>query len=172
MTRAFLGVGSNIDPMDNVPRAIRLLGQQVHILAISTFYRTKALGPTEYPSFINGVIEIETEVPALDLKYGLLRPIERELGRHRSSDRNAPRTIDLDLLVYGEQSIHSQELVLPAPEIAERSFLAIPLSELAPDLIPPGFSRAVREIAGAFDIRQMERLDDFKEAIRKDILHE
>jgi len=172
MTRAFLGVGSNIDPMDNVRSAIRLLGRHVHILAISTFYRTKALGATGSPSFINGVIEIETEVTALDLKYRFLRPIEKKLGRHRSSDRNAPRPIDLDILVYGEQSIHSQGLVLPAPEIAERSFLAIPLCELAPDLILPGFGRTVREIANLFEVGQMERLDDFTEAIRKDILHE
>jgi 2-amino-4-hydroxy-6-hydroxymethyldihydropteridine diphosphokinase len=147
MTRAFIGVGSNIDPMANVFRAIRLLDRQVHILAVSTFYCTKPLGTTGSPSFINGVIEIETEVAALDLKYGLLRPIEKKLGRQRSSDRNAPRTIDLDLLVYGQHSVHSQELVLPAPEIADRSFVAIPLCELAPDLIPAGFGRTVREIA-------------------------
>ena len=172
MTRAFVGIGSNIDPMENVSCAIRLLNRQVPIVAISTFYRTEPLGPTGSPSFINGVIEIETEVPARDLKYGLLRPIEKELGRHRSSDRNAPRTIDLDLLVYGEQSIRSEELVLPDPEIAQRSFLAIPLCELAPDLIPPGFGRTVREIADLFGVAQLERLDDFTDAIRKDILDE
>ena len=172
MTRAFIGIGSNIDPMTNVSRAIRLLDREIHILAISTFYCTKPLGITGSPSFINGVIEIETEVPALDLKYGLLRPIEKKLGRQRSSDRNAPRTIDLDLLVYGEESIHSEELVLPEPEIAERSFLAIPLCELAPDLIPPGFGRTAREIADLFEVGKMERLDDFTQAIRKDILDE
>jgi 2-amino-4-hydroxy-6-hydroxymethyldihydropteridine diphosphokinase len=172
MTRAYIGIGSNIDPMENVPRAIRLLDRQLHILAISTFYRNEALGPSGYPPFINGVIEIETEVPARDLKYGLLRLIEKELGRHRSSDRNAPRTIDLDLLVYGEQSIRSEDLVLPDPEIAERSFLAVPLCELAPDLIPQGFGRTVREIADLFGFAQLERLDAFTDAIRKDILDE
>ena len=168
MTRAFLGVGSNIDPMDNVRSAIRLLGRQVHILAVSTFYRTEAIGSTGNPSFINGVIEIETEVPALDLKYGLLRKIEKQLGRHRTSDRNAPRPIDLDLLVYGEESIYSEDLVLPEPEIAQRSFLAIPLCELAPDLILPGFGRTVREIANLFEVGQMEPLADFTETIRRD----
>jgi 2-amino-4-hydroxy-6-hydroxymethyldihydropteridine diphosphokinase len=171
MTRAFVGIGSNIEPMENVRCAIRLLDRQVPVVAISTFYRTEPHGLTGSPSFINGVVEIETEVPARDLKYGLLRPLEKELGRQRTSDPNAPRPIDLDLLVYGDQSIRSEELVLPDPDIAERPFLAIPLSELAPDLIPPGFGRTVRNIANLFDIAKMEPLDSFTDAIRKDILY-
>jgi len=100
MARVFVGVGSNIDPAENVPAALRLLAKEVRVVATSLFYETLPLGRPEQPAFYNGVVEIATDLPPDDLRQ-LLRRIETQLGRRRSRDPYAARTIDLDLLLYG-----------------------------------------------------------------------
>lgn len=119
MSRVFVGVGSNIEPEKNVRNALRLLSREFPIVGISTFYRTPAERQPEQPPFVNGVIEIETDLHAADLKT-CLRQIENVLGRIRTEDKFASRTIDLDI-------ISSEEM--------QRPFVAIPLHELAPDLV-------------------------------------
>jgi 2-amino-4-hydroxy-6-hydroxymethyldihydropteridine diphosphokinase len=170
MVRAFVAVGSNIDPMANVQKALRRLSDEVKMVAISTFYLTEPIGLPESPSFINGVVELETEIPPHELKYELLRKVERELGRKRTADKNAPRPIDLDLLVYGDESIHAGDLTVPDPEITSRPFLAIPLGELAPELILVGTDTPVQKIASAFGSPRMKRLEKFSETIRRETL--
>jgi 2-amino-4-hydroxy-6-hydroxymethyldihydropteridine diphosphokinase len=170
MARVFVAIGSNIDPMKNMRRALHFLRREFPVVAISTFYRTEPVELPGAPPFFNGVVEFRTEIPPRELKYELLREIEEKLGRQRGPDKNAPRTIDLDLLVYGDESIHSKELTVPDPEIAERSFLALPLCELAPDLILPGFDKPMREIAQRFESRPMERLRKFSESLKKEVL--
>jgi 2-amino-4-hydroxy-6-hydroxymethyldihydropteridine diphosphokinase len=101
MTRAFIGIGSNIDPAENVRAAIRSLAQQTRLVGISMVYCTDALDRPEQPPYYNCVVAIETEVPPAEVKHGILHPIENSLGRKRTADRYAPRTIDLDLIVYG-----------------------------------------------------------------------
>ena len=138
MARAFVSVGSNIDPADNVKKAVRLLGAQTRILATSTVYLTEPLGRSGQPPYYNCVLEIETGTPPLDLKLTVLRRIEDSLGRLRGSDKFAPRTIDLDLILYDDITIAGEVLTIPDPDILQRSFLAIALYELAPDLVLPG----------------------------------
>src|SRR5712692_6895027 len=143
MRRVFVAVGSNIEPEANVTGALALLEAAVGVRAISTFYRTPAMKRTEDPTFVNGVVEVGEALGAVELKR-LLRSTESALGRERVADRYAPRTIDLDLILYGGLVCASNELTLPDPEIRERPFLAIPLLELAPELVLPDCDVALR----------------------------
>ena len=132
MTRAFIGVGSNISPEANIRQAMRLLARRVRLIAVSTFYRTPAEGRPEQPDYVNGVVVIDTDLPPDALKYDVLRPIERDLGRRRTADKLAPRPINLDILVFGSRRIRRPGLRLPADEIETRAFVAVPLAEVAP----------------------------------------
>jgi 2-amino-4-hydroxy-6-hydroxymethyldihydropteridine diphosphokinase len=134
---AYIAVGSNIRPEENIPAALDRLRRAVRVTASSTFYRTAALDRPGDPDFLNGVWRIETELPACALKFDVLRRIEDALGRTRGADRYAPRTIDLDLLLHGEAVIAEPGLRIPDPDIRARVFLAVPLLELAPALVLP-----------------------------------
>jgi len=140
MPRAFIGVGSNIAPQENIREALRRLAQSVLIVSISTFYREPAIGRPDDPDFHNGVVEIDTDLAPITLKGKVLRGIEASLGRGRSRslDKFASRTIDLDLLLYDDLVVSSAELTLPHPDILKRAFVAVPLYEIAPTLVLPG----------------------------------
>src|SRR5512143_1899534 len=125
MVRAFVGIGSNIDPAQNVRAALRCLARQTRLVAISTVYLTEPLGRPEQAPYYNCVAEIATDVPPTELKYGMLRGIEDALGRRRTQDKYAPRTIDLDLLAYGDLVLDTEGMRLPDPDILQRPFLAI-----------------------------------------------
>lgn len=169
MARAFVGVGSNTDPAENVSKAIRLLARRARVLAVSTVYEAESEGGREQPPYYNCVVEVETELPALEFKRSVLRQIEQELGRQRSSDRYAPRTIDLDLILYDDLVAATDELTLPDPEIAHRPFLAIPLHELAPSLALPGSGVPIAEVAAALPRERMKPLTRYTELLRKEI---
>lgn len=147
MAQAFVSIGSNIDPEENVSKAIGLLKKQVRIVGISTAYLTEPVERPDQQAYYNCVVAIDTPLPPLELKLTVLRRIEEGLGRVRSGDRFAPRTIDLDLVLYEDLVIKSVELTLPDPEIRHRSFLAGPLFELAPNLIMPDSKEPIAKIA-------------------------
>jgi dihydroneopterin aldolase/2-amino-4-hydroxy-6-hydroxymethyldihydropteridine diphosphokinase len=168
MARAFIGIGSNIEPEKNVRAAIRSLAQQTRVTGISMVYCTGALDRPEQPHYFNCVVEIETEAPPAEVKHGILRPIENSLGRKRSADKYAPRTIDLDLILYGNLTIDTEDLKLPDPEILERPFLAIPLFELAPDLVLAGYNLRIGEIAAKLPQEGMRPLEDFANLLREE----
>ena len=168
MARAFIGVGSNINPEDNVRRALRLLARRVRLVAASTVYRTAAIGRPEQPPFYNCVVEIETAIPPVELKRQVLRGIEAELGRMRADDRYAPRTIDLDLIMY-DDLVSRGDPVLPDPDIERRPFLAAGIAELAPDLMLPGSGRPIAEIAAALPAPALHVLPEFTNLLRRDI---
>jgi dihydroneopterin aldolase/2-amino-4-hydroxy-6-hydroxymethyldihydropteridine diphosphokinase len=160
MSQAFISIGSNIEPARNIPRALELLARLVRVTGVSTFYRTPALGAGDGPPFYNGVIAVETDSPPRTVKYELLRNIEEQLGRRRCRDRYAPRTIDLDLILYDNLLLQEEGLTLPDPEIARRAFLAVPLCELAPELVLPG-GRSVCAIAAELSAQPLEPLPEF-----------
>jgi dihydroneopterin aldolase/2-amino-4-hydroxy-6-hydroxymethyldihydropteridine diphosphokinase len=169
MARVFIGIGSNLNPEENVRRALMLLGEGVCIVGISTFYLTEAEGRPEQPPFYNGIVEVETDFPPSELKHSVLRRIEEKLGRKRSEDKYAPRTIDLDVIIYDNVMINTDDFVIPDPEIGIRPFLAIPLCELAPDLTLPGSGLRIREVAAAHANHKMEPLVEFTELLRREI---
>ncbi|HEY3379105.1 MAG TPA: 2-amino-4-hydroxy-6-hydroxymethyldihydropteridine diphosphokinase [Armatimonadota bacterium] len=158
MARVFLGVGANIHPEVNILAALQRLQEQVMVVGVSTFYLTAPIGHPEQPPFVNGVVEALTDLPPWELKYTVLRPIESALGRRRSDDAYAARPIDLDLLLYDEVVVSSAELALPDPDITRRAFLAIPLCELAPDIVLPGSRQGICALAQACPATPMEAL--------------
>ena len=134
---AFIGVGSNINPEHNITNALVLLEKHVRIIGVSSFYRTKPLSGTNQDDYLNGVWQISTTMHPQALKFSVLREIEKKLNRRREPDKCAPRTIDLDLLLFGDLVISEEFLIIPDPDIYKRSFIAFPLFELNHDLIIP-----------------------------------
>jgi len=159
MAQAFVAVGSNINPEVNVRAAVRVLAERVHVVAVSTVYRTEPEGPPGQPPFYNCVIEVTTDIPPHEFKFEVLRPIESELGRKRTSDKYAPRTIDLDLILYNDLVLNTDGLVLPDPDIRNRPFFTVPLAELAPDLTLPGTNVRIAELAAALRTGKMQPVD-------------
>ncbi len=169
MTRAFIGLGSNIDPAGNVRSAVLALDRVAHPVRISTVYLTEALGDPTQPPYYNCVAAIATAMPPREIKFGLLRGIEDSLGRVRTADRYAPRTIDLDLIVYGELMLDEDGLRLPDPDILKRAFLALPLFELAPELMLAGYDVGIGEIAAGMQDTGMQPLEDYTSRLRDEL---
>lgn len=167
MARAYIGMGSNIQPQANIRRAMALLAREVRVTAVSTFYKSEAIGEKPQPAFVNGVVAIDTQLPPLELKYSVLRRIESELGRRRSADKFAPRTIDLDLLLYDGLVVATPELTLPDPHLTQRACIAVPLAELAPQLRLPGSGEAVAELARRLEGQRLERVEDLSRSSAK-----
>lgn len=135
-TIAYVGLGSNLaDPVRQVRTAMAALAvlPQTSCDACSSLYRSAPIGNTAQPDFINAVCRIRTRLPATALLRLLLR-IEQAQGRVRGGDKAGPRTLDLDLLVYGEETRNTAQLRLPHPRLHERAFVLYPLAELDPEL--------------------------------------
>jgi len=143
MVKAFVGLGANLgEPQDQVRGGIAALGQfpDTHLLAASSLYRSAPVGVGAQPDFINAVAEIETALGARAL-LDLLLATEARFGRERAAP-GAPRTLDLDLLLYGEQALAEPGLTVPHPRMHERAFVLMPLVEIAPAIAIPGKGRA------------------------------
>jgi 2-amino-4-hydroxy-6-hydroxymethyldihydropteridine diphosphokinase len=162
VTRVFIGVGSNIGPEENIREALRRLAQSARLVSISTFYREPALGHPEQPDYYNGVVAIDTDLSPAELKSQVLRAIETALGRRRGADRYAARTIDLDLLLYGDSA--------PDPDIRTRPFIAIPLYEIAPDLVLPDVRVPIRQVAEQFAPSGIQPLHEYTLYLRNELL--
>ena len=163
----FVGVGSNIDPEANVPRALGRLAEEVRLTAVSTFYRTEPNGRPEQATFLNGVVRLETDRSAHRLKRDVLRAIEADLGRVRTGDAYAARTIDLDILLFDDAIIRNAELCIPDPDIRRRVFVAAPLLELAPGLVLPGAGEPLASAACLSDSAALVPVQDFTNALRE-----
>ncbi|WP_308366209.1 MULTISPECIES: 2-amino-4-hydroxy-6-hydroxymethyldihydropteridine diphosphokinase [unclassified Microbulbifer] len=142
MTRCFIGLGSNLaDPQQQLRSALDAIAAlpQTALLRCSSFYRSAPIGPGNQPDYINAVAELETQLEPLDLLDGL-QAIESAHGRERGI-RWGARTLDLDILVFGQQHIDEPRLQVPHPRMAERNFVLLPLAELEPELqLPSGES--------------------------------
>ena len=169
MARAFLSVGSNIEPAVHVREALDLLCRHATITGISTVYLTPAEGRPEQPSYYNCVVEVETETPPAEFKYSILRRIEETMGRKRTKDKSAARIIDLDLILYDELIMHTGALTLPDPQIVQRAFIALPLQELSPELRLPGSGLSISEVVASLPHSTMEPLKPYTEILRKEL---
>ncbi len=148
--RAYIGLGGNVgDRSRNLERAVAALraDPDLNVVAVSRFRETEPVGYADQPPFLNGAVAVETALPPRALLLRLLA-VERALGRERTGRRFGPRTIDLDLLLYGSHVVEEPGLVVPHPRLAERRFVLEPLAELDPDLVLPD-GRAVRELLAA-----------------------
>ena len=155
---AFIGLGSNLsNPSEQVLQAMQAIGRlpETRLLACSSLYRSAPVGFLEQPDFINAVVKIETRLAPLELLKSLLA-LEQENGRTREF-QNAPRTLDLDVLLYDDLQHHEHGLTVPHPHMHKRAFVLQPLLEIAPDCMIP----AVGAAAGAMQLcldQQLERL--------------
>lgn len=133
MTRVYIGLGSNLgNPEENLREALKMLdrGTEIKVTAVSSLYLTEPVGFEDQPWFYNCVAELETELPPEKL-LDILQSIENDLGRVRTI-RWGPRTVDLDILLYDKLTIDNDRLVVPHPRMQERSFVMVPLDEIAP----------------------------------------
>ncbi|MDQ3382133.1 MAG: 2-amino-4-hydroxy-6-hydroxymethyldihydropteridine diphosphokinase [Actinomycetota bacterium] len=143
MTRAYVGLGANLGPREvTLLRAVDVLAaeQGVEILAVSQLRETDPVGNVEQPTFVNGAVAVETSLSPRELLDALLR-VEQELGRVRDGERWGPRTIDLDLLLYGYEIVDEPGLRVPHPRLHERRFALEPLVDLEPELEIPGVGK-------------------------------
>ena len=151
MTRSFVGLGANLeDPRGHIERALELLAAEdgIEVVAISTLRETDPVGYEDQPRFLNGAAELRTSLSARELLERLLA-IERTLGRVRGAGpRYGPRTIDLDLLLHGDEIVREDGLELPHPRLHERPFALEPLAELDPALEIPGRGPVQALLAG------------------------
>ena len=133
MTIAYIGLGSNMEsPGQQINSAMKSLGkiQSTRIISTSSLYKSKPVGPQNQDDYINAVVKIETELESVDL-LDCLQAIENEHGRVRNVHWG-PRTIDLDILMFGDQIIQNERLTVPHPEMTNRSFVLVPLAEIDP----------------------------------------
>ena len=140
MTRAYVGLGANLGDRERTLRAAvdALAAEEgVEVVAVSTLRETEPVGVGEQPRFLNGAVELETTLTARELLDRLLA-VEQRFGRVRILGEHGPRTLDLDLLLYGDEVIDEPGLTVPHPRLHERRFVLEPLHELAPDLVVPG----------------------------------
>lgn len=132
--RAVISLGANIgNPKEQMDLAVAMLREATDLIAVSTYHRTAPVGGPTQPDFLNAVCIAESELPAIDL-LSLLHGIEKSLGRERA-ERWGPRTIDLDLIQYGQLISKAAELELPHPRAFERGFVLAPWMEIEPDAV-------------------------------------
>jgi len=158
VTVAYIGLGANLDaPRQQVRQALAELATlpETIVLKTSSEYRSAPVGYSEQPEFINAVALLETGL-APERLLGELQALEARHGRQRSFP-NAPRTLDLDLLLYGERIIDTDALKVPHPRMHERAFVLVPLLELAPEVAIPGHGPAARLLERCRD-QKVERL--------------
>lgn len=154
----YVGLGSNLEqPLEQLRRALPGLDElpNTRLLRHSHLYRSAPLGPRDQPAYINAVAELQTRLAPLDLLDGL-QAIESRHGRQRTVHWGS-RTLDLDILLYGDSSMRSERLQIPHPELAQRAFVLAPLSELVPESHVPGLGK-VADLREACDPWPMVRL--------------
>ncbi len=140
MIRAYIGLGSNLnDPVQQVQAALAALSDlpETRCVRHSSLYRSAPLGQSDQPDYINAVAMLDTRLSARQFLTEL-QAMEHIHGRVRGAERWGPRPLDLDMLLYGDLQLESEELTVPHPRLAERSFVLYPLCEIAPDLEIPG----------------------------------
>jgi 2-amino-4-hydroxy-6-hydroxymethyldihydropteridine diphosphokinase len=160
---AFIGLGSNLDqPLQQLQRALREIDElpDVELIRVSSFYETAPIGFTAQAMFVNAVAQIETMLSPQQLMRALL---EIEASHHRvrtiGAEKNGPRTLDLDLLIFNDWFFREADLTLPHPRMHERAFVIKPLLEIAPDIYIPGHGHARDLIAGLLD-QGIRKVDD------------
>jgi 2-amino-4-hydroxy-6-hydroxymethyldihydropteridine diphosphokinase len=164
MVIAYIGLGGNVPSAAGAPEvtlahAVERLDELGRVARRSRLYSTAPVGFADQPRFVNAAVTLETELSARQLLDGLLR-IEREFGRDRSAGiQNGPRTLDLDILLYGTEVHGDAALQVPHPRLSERAFVLVPLNEIAPDAVVPGLNRSVKELLESLNANAAQETD-------------
>lgn len=139
MIRVYIALGSNLaKPVDQVNCALEALAHipRTKLVVCSAFYRSKPLGPQNQPDFLNAVVALDTDLPPEEL-LDCTQAIEQNQGRVRKLERWGPRTLDLDMLLYGDRVINTERLTVPHYDMKNREFMLYPLAEIAPEVVFP-----------------------------------
>ncbi|HAK40936.1 MAG TPA: 2-amino-4-hydroxy-6-hydroxymethyldihydropteridine pyrophosphokinase [Synergistaceae bacterium] len=154
----YLLLGANLgDRQSNILQALQYLQGRAYIEDVSSFYETEPEGIKDQPSFLNLACRLRTDMePQVMLRF--VKSIELRMGRVDAS-RNLPRPIDVDILLYDSISLRTDNLTIPHSRLADRPFALVPLAEIAPDLVPPGFSQSIGELAEAMDISGIRKVE-------------
>lgn len=153
MHRAFLGLGSNIEPEANLPAAVAALDDYGTVVAVSQVWESAPVGFSEQANFLNAAVLLETELSAEALCLEAIAEIEQRLKRERDANNiNAPRTIDIDIALFNCEVITIGHRRIPDPDILTRAFLAVPLAELDGNYVHPEEDRSLSDIAETFDV--------------------
>jgi len=150
VTRAYVGLGANLGDRERTLReAVDALGagEGIEVVAVSTLRETEPVGVGQQPRFLNGAAALDTTLESRELLDRLL-DVEQRFGRVRVPGEHGPRTLDLDLLLYGDDQIDEPGLTVPHPRLRERRFVLEPLAELAPGLVIPGLGRVESLLTG------------------------
>lgn len=147
--RAYLSLGSNIEPEQNLPDAVRELANHCRVVAVSHVWESAPFDGSEQSNYLNAAILIETPLEAAEFHRQVIVAVETALGRVRHPGyKNAPRTIDIDLSLFDQETLSLDHRQIPDPDIPKRPFVAVPLAELDPEYLHPALGRPLREIAG------------------------
>ncbi|MDY4279914.1 MAG: 2-amino-4-hydroxy-6-hydroxymethyldihydropteridine diphosphokinase [[Pasteurella] mairii] len=158
MKTVYIALGSNLNqPKTQLDTALKALDRlpNSQLMAISSFYQSKPLGPQDQPDYVNAVVCLRTELKPLAL-LDALQQIEKEQGRVRQR-RWGERTLDLDILLYGDLQLHNERLTVPHYDMKNREFVIVPLYEIAPDLCLPN-GETIAELVRQFSTHQMQIL--------------
>ncbi|HEX6383655.1 MAG TPA: 2-amino-4-hydroxy-6-hydroxymethyldihydropteridine diphosphokinase [Anaerolineae bacterium] len=161
MNRVFVVLGSNINKEENLPLAVRLLSKVCRVVAVSSVYETIPVGLRDQPNFFNVAILLETEMEASALKEEVLSEIERRLQRQRTANRNAPRTIDADIVLFNDEVFDyggagGHQRHVPDPDLLNFAHVAVPVAELVPDLPHPETDEPLASVAARLMVTATE----------------
>ena len=148
-----LSLGSNIDPERNLIEALDRLDEAVRVVRVSCIYEGPAVGTAasgQPPQFLNAAVAIRTDLTPAELKFGVLRQLELQMGRRRTTDKNAPRQIDIDISAMEDMENSEPSIPLPDPEIGEHAYLALPLADVAPDFVVGPAGTTLAQVAEKF----------------------
>lgn len=149
---AYLMLGSNIEPERNLRAAVKHLSRFGCIRAVSTVWETAPIGFRDQPNYLNAAVLLETELSPLALREEAIFTIEAALGRVRTKNKYAPRTIDIDIMLFNHEVLQIGHHHIPHVEVLERPFVAVALAEIAPDYKHPQTGETLREIARGFSL--------------------
>lgn len=148
--RVYLSLGSNVEPERNLPRCIKILAETCQILAVSRVYETAYVGPAAQDNFLNAAVLVETEMGLASLKSEVLLDMENRLGRVRTADKYAARTIDIDISLFNDEVLSLGARHIPDPEILEYAHIALPLADLDAEYRHPETGQTLADIAANF----------------------
>ncbi len=159
MPIVYIALGTNLEPRaTHLEKALELFRSlpDVEVKRVSSIYESKPVGYLDQPDFLNLVFEADTDLLPLDL-LDSCQNIEQELGRVRTI-RFGPRTLDVDIVLYGVESIEEERLTVPHPRMQERSFVLLPLQELNPEFVVPGWNKTVNELVAELPPEDLEEI--------------
>ena len=156
MKTAYIGLGSNIDAFSSISEGIEAVSKLVNVTGVSKFYLNDAVGSSEGQApFLNGILRVQTNLTARQLKFDVLRVVEKEFGRLDGDRKYDARRLDIDLILFGSEVIDEPDLQIPHPEVLTRDFVFVPMFELVPGLIHPAEGISLSDLV-TMEAREMK----------------